>query len=168
MLTDLQAVVLRDLDTLTREIALYPSDDALWTAVEGLPNSGGTLVLHLVGNLRHFIGAALGRTGYVRDREAEFATRGLSREALAAQVAVARADVVSVLQTLPPSVLDTTFPLQLAGHSFGTRAFLLHLATHLSYHLGQIDYHRRVVSGDRASAGAMPLGPLALHVAGAE
>lgn len=160
MLKDLLVILLRDLDTLGREIELYPTDEAVWTDVKGLPNSGGTLVLHLVGNLRHFIGAALGETGYLRDREAEFSTRGISRDELAGLVATAREDVVRVVGGLSPDVLSTTFPVQLGGRAFGTRIFLLHLATHLSYHLGQIDYHRRVVSGDRASAGAMPLDPL--------
>jgi hypothetical protein len=77
-------------------------------------------------------------------------------------VSDARADVVSTLPGLPVSVLDTLFPLQLAGFSFGTPRMLLHVATHLSYHLGQIDYHRRAVTGDKASAGAMPLAPIAM------
>jgi hypothetical protein len=162
MLTDLLPILIRDIDTLTREIELYPTDEAVWATVPGLPNSGGTLILHLVGNLRHFIGATLGHTGFVRDRDAEFSARGHSRAELRASVSDARADVVSTLSGLPASVLDTMFPLQLAGFSFGTPRMLLHVATHLSYHLGQIDYHRRAVTGDKASAGAMALAPIAM------
>jgi hypothetical protein len=161
MLSDFSLIIVRDLDTLVREIELYPDDESLWAERPGLPNSGGTLVLHLVGNLRHFIGAALGHTGFARDRDAEFSARGLTRRQLLAMVETARADVTRTLPGLPASVLETTFPVQLGGASFVTSRFFLHIVTHLSYHLGQIDYHRRVVTGDRASAGAMSVVPLA-------
>ena len=89
----LTRILLRDLGALQREIELYPDDAMPWKSVAGLPNSGGTLVLHLVGNLRHFIGGDLGGTGYVRDRKAEFSASKLSRTELVALVLTAKTEV---------------------------------------------------------------------------
>src|SRR5215210_3752066 len=103
MISDLRHVYLRDISTLRRELELYPDDKSLWRAVPGLPNAGGTLVLHLAGNLRHFIGAQLGGTSYVRDREAEFSTRGLSREKLAREIDATIQEVSEALGQLDPA-----------------------------------------------------------------
>lgn len=157
MLTDVRTVLLRDLDALRREIALYPDDAALWQELPGLPNTGGTLALHLAGNLRHYVGATFGGSGYVRDRTAEFATRGLTRADVSARVAEAREEVARGLDALDPATLDSPYPAAFDGRSLSTRLFLLHLAVHLTYHLGQLDYHRRVVSGNSAGAGALSL-----------
>jgi len=157
MLTDLRTILLRDLEALGREIALYPDDQAPWTERPGLPNTGGTLARHLAGNLRHYIGAQLGGTGYVRNRDAEFSTRGLTRAELSADVAQAAADVDRTLAALDPSRLDEPYPLSFGGQAVPTRRFLLHLAVHLTYHLGQIDYHRRAVTGDATAANAISL-----------
>lgn len=156
LIEDLQRVVLRDIDTLRREIELYPDDELVWREVPGLPNSGGTLVLHLAGNLRHFFGAVLGKSGYVRDRPAEFSTRGVSRHDLVQIIAAAHTEVGEALAGLDPALLEETYPEPNWGQSIPTHLFVLHLAVHLTYHLGQIDYHRRAVTGDSASAGALP------------
>ncbi len=150
----------RELDTLMREIQLYPDDASLWVAVPGQPTAGGNLALHLAGNLRHFIGATLGGTGYVRDREREFASMGLSREVVLQELTHARADVQSTLSALAPGRLSETYPLEIQGIRLSTEAVLLHLASHLAFHLGQVDYHRRAVTGDRTSAGPLALAPL--------
>ena len=141
MLNDLSLLFLRELDALRREVELYPSDAALWSEVPGLPNSGGTLTLHLVGNLRSFIGATLGQTGYVRDR---------------ALIAAARREVADTMRSLDASALPPEFPVAVGGISLPTELFLLHLLSHLGYHLGQIDYHRRSSTGDAASAQTLP------------
>lgn len=156
-LAELSAILLRDLDGLARQVALYPDDAAPWREIPGVPNPGGTLVLHLAGNLRHFVGATLGGTGYRRDREAEFATRGVPRAELLALVAATRREVEGALDALDPAVLPADYPLPLLGRAISTGQFLLHLAVHLGYHLGQIDTHRRAVTGDRASAASIPL-----------
>ena len=160
MLKDLHTLFARDLDTLRAEVALYPSDVLPWQAVAGCPNPGGNLVLHIVGNLRHFIGAQLGATGYIRDRAAEFATTGFTRAKLQTAVSVASADVARTLLSLEPARLAEPYPLPTLGQSTVTGLFLLHLSTHLAFHLGQLDYHRRVVTGDRVGAGALSLAPL--------
>lgn len=157
MLTELRKIMLRDLEALRREIELYPDDDSPWREVNGFPNSAGTLALHLAGNLRHFIGAQLGGSGYLRDREAEFSIRGQSRAELIREIESAADEVARALETLDPARLDDPFPILFQNQSLSTRMFLLHLSTHLIFHVGQIDYHRRVVTGDRAGAGAVSI-----------
>ncbi len=155
------ALLTRDLQALRRSIDAYPDDALPWRQPPGLPNSAGTLALHVAGNLRHFVGATLGGTGYVRDRDREFAARNLSRAELAASLAAAEADVRQTLERLTAADLQREFPLPLAGHRYATDDLLLHLVTHLAYHLGQVDYHRRVVTGDATPIGAMALPALA-------
>lgn len=160
MIADLRRLLARDLATLRREVEAYPDDASLWAVVPGLPNPGGTLALHLCGNLRHFIGAGLGRNGYVRDREAEFALRDLPRAELVAEISRATADVDAALEALDPARLREPFPLAVGGVHPQTRLFILHLLAHLAFHLGQLDAHRRVATGDPRGAGAMAVADL--------
>ncbi|HEX2863493.1 MAG TPA: DinB family protein, partial [Deinococcales bacterium] len=145
----------RDIATLERELDLYPDDASVWAEPPGLPNPAGTLFLHLAGSLQHFFGAALGGLGYVRDRDAEFRQRGLPRADLRAQLAAARRGVEAAFGRLGEADLDREFPVRFADAPFSTRLTLLQFASHLAYHLGQIDYHRRVVTGQNTPAGAM-------------
>jgi hypothetical protein len=157
--TDLGLILARDLTTLRAEVLSYPDDDTLWVVPPGAPNAGGTLVLHLCGNLRHFIGGVLGGSGYVRDREAEFSTRGTTRARLAALVHITAAEVALALESVNPASLEAA--IQIGPTSMPMQRGLLHLAAHLGYHLGQLDYHRRIVTGDARGVGAMGLPPLA-------
>lgn len=156
MLTDLlRPIYARDLRTLDREVEAYPDDASVWREVPGLPNTAGTLVLHLVGNLNHFIGTVLGETDYVRDRDAEFTMRDVPRAKLRQAVADTAAVVEGVFMALPAERLDEPFPLQFRGATLRTGTTLIHLATHLAFHLGQVDYHRRVVTGDPTGVAVM-------------
>lgn len=139
-------LVVRDLEAIQQEIASYPSDDALWAIPPGVSNSGGTLALHLAGNLRHYIGARLGNSGYVRDRAYEFAARGLTRETVIAELTDAQRQVVRTLRSLDSARLLEPFPEAVGDTQLRTDEFLLHLATHLTYHMGQVDYHRRLTT----------------------
>jgi hypothetical protein len=156
----LRIVYVRELDTLDREVALYPNDASLWKDLPGCSNTGGNLALHLVGNLRHFVGAQLGGTGYVRHREAEFSTKGLSREAVRELIASARAEVDGALKGLSEARLSEPFPIPINAVVLSNGVALTHLLSHLAFHLGQIDYHRRAVTGDRASADVLSLAAL--------
>ncbi len=156
MMTDyLSNLVTRELRALGREIQSFPDDDALWQTPPGVTNSAGTLALHLVGNLQHYFGATLGGTSYRRDRQAEFSLRGVSREELAREVDQAIAAVEQTLPKVTSDVLDADFPEAVGGQTLRTEEFLLHLATHLSYHLGQLDYHRRLVTGETGQIGTV-------------
>lgn len=139
----------RTLERLDHEIRSYPTDDALWKVAPGISNSGGTLALHLAGNLDHWIGACLGHNGYRRDRDEEFSARGLSRQDLIQRVTRTRATVDEVLGALDPDTLGAVFPDLPARYAGSTTAwFLSHLTIHLGYHLGQINYHRRLLAGE--------------------
>lgn len=146
--TELKTILTRDLRGVKREIEAYPDDASLWRVIPGTPNTGGTLALHLAGNIQHFFGAILGRTGYVRNRDAEFARRDVPRSELLAEVDAAIASVEHTLGGLDDAALRKPYPEPIAKRTVSTATFTLHLATHLGYHLGQIDYHRRAVTGD--------------------
>ena len=153
-------VLLRELRTVRREVEAYPSDALLWREVPGLPNPGGTLALHLAGNLRHYVGAVLGGTGYVRDREAEFSERGLTRAVVISRVDAAIDEVDATLARLAAGGALEPYPETVVGRSPRTLDFLVHLASHLGYHLGQLDYHRRSVCKGAEGVGAVALAEL--------
>jgi hypothetical protein len=150
-------VLVRDLHALRREVEAYPHDEMAWGKRPELPNTGGNLVLHLCGGLRHFVGATLGKSGYVRDRPREFAATGLKRVELLAEIAEAESVVATVIPALTEAELGAPFPETLGGATVETADFLLHLCAHLGYHLGQVDYHRRLVTGNSAGIGALPI-----------
>jgi uncharacterized damage-inducible protein DinB len=150
------ALLLRELETLRAELEAYPDDRSIW-AQPGLPNAAGTLALHLAGNIRYFIGATLGGSGYVRDRPREFAARDLPRAELFEEVSAAEAAVRAVLPSLSDSAIEAPFPEPVNGLTMITGDFLMHLCAHFAYHLGQLDYHRRVVTGQTNGLGALPL-----------
>lgn len=147
LLQSVAAILDRDLRTLRREVEAYPDDRALWQEVPGISNVAGTLVLHLAGNLQHYIGARLGQTGYVRDRPAEFARRNVPRLELVREVEAARTSVQASLSRVPEIDVMAEFPEAISGSRVTTGDYLIHLVTHFAYHLGQIDYHRRVATG---------------------
>jgi len=155
MATTLKTIILRELHALDREIAAYPDDASLWTTPAGAPNPAGNLVLHLAGNLRHFIGATLGETGYVRDRDSEFSSKGLTRDELRAIVASAIAELSDAFERITDAQLSGEYPLPIQERRLGASEFLVHLAVHLGYHLGQIDYHRRLSTSSSASVDTM-------------
>lgn len=139
----------RELERLAEQMDAYPDDDTPWVVAGDTKNSGGTLALHIVGNLQHFVGAVLGDTGYIRDREAEFGERGVPREQIHARIEACKR-AIGVLDELSDDALDAPYPGDLPPTMPGltTRQFLLHLVWHLGWHLGQLDYHRRVVSAE--------------------
>ena len=159
---DLSRLINRELASLRDELLAYPNEADMWELPTGVPNSGGNIALHLVGNLRFFIGTQFGATGFVRDRDAEFARKGVPRAEILKSIETAADEVTRSLATLDPGQLEKTFPVEVGGHKIQTGLFLQHLASHLAYHLGQVDYHRRVVTGNSVSVGTIPLPPLAI------
>ena len=155
LVSTVAAIVDRDLKAVRRELEAYPDEHLIWQTVPGLPNSGGTLALHLAGNVQHYIGAQLGHTGYVRDRPAEFARRDVPRAELVEELETARSVVGSVLARLRDEDLPKQFPEIVGGVRVDTDEYLVHLLVHFAYHLGQIDSHRRVVTGDATGVGAV-------------
>ena len=157
IMATLQALLHRELAAVRRSVDAYPDDTSLWAERPGLPNTGGNIVLHLAGNLQHFFGAVLGKTGYVRERDLEFSRRGLPRAELLTQLDAADKAVDAGMKSVSAERFAQAYPEQVAGRTISTQDFIVHLLSHLAYHLGQLDYHRRVVTGDGTSIGAVPV-----------
>jgi uncharacterized damage-inducible protein DinB len=134
-LEELHNGVKQTVDTLT--------DEQLWRRPLEPSNSIGHLVLHLTGNLNHFVGAQLGKTGYVRDREREFTETNLpGRETLVRGLDEAVATFTRVVSGLDVKQLTTPHP----ETRFGTvTKTLIHLVAHFALHRGQISYLARLV-----------------------
>jgi Protein of unknown function (DUF1572) len=135
----------RDLNRLITEISLYRDEDNLWVIKEGISNSAGNLTLHLLGNLNHFIGSAIGHSGYVRYRDDEFALKNIPRADLVTSIENCILMVKNTIYKLTAEDFEKLFPIEIFGKPLTTGFMLLHLTTHLAYHLGQINYHRRLL-----------------------
>lgn len=159
----LAAILVRELKAIERELNAYRTEEQIWALPPGLPNSGGTLALHAAGNLQHFVGAVLGGSSYVRDRDAEFQRRNVPRSELIEELRRTASSVQQALERVDGATLDGDYPLPVANRRLVTSDFLLHLATHLAYHVGQLDFHRRIVTGD--SAGVATVSPTELATA---
>jgi hypothetical protein len=135
----------RDLNRVQQELALYHDEHRIWHIEKGIANSAGNLCLHLIGNLNTYIGAELGGTGYIRHRELEFSLKDIARQELLDKLNATTHMVDSVLSEVQPEVLAQEYPLLIFDHKTSTEYLLVHLTTHLTYHLGQINYHRRLL-----------------------
>ena len=145
MVEELLALYERDLQRLHKEIAAFQQEAHLWQTSGHVPNAAGNLALHLAGNLLTYIGKNLGHTAYVRDREAEFSSKSLPQQALLEQIEATQHIVRTTLQQIKPHELSQLYPENILGFEMTTGFFLLHLLAHLSYHLGQINYLRRML-----------------------
>ena len=148
--TELAALYTRDLTRLVQELDAFPDTDTLWQTRAGITNSAGNLALHLEGNLREFIGRLLGQHDYKRDRPREFSDSGLDQSELIARLSAVRDEIPLVIAGLSVEQLAAAYPQIYSGMTLPTRQMLVHLEGHLSYHLGQIDYLRRLLTGDGA------------------
>lgn len=135
----------RDLSKLKKEIEAYSDENNLWITEKSISNCAGNLCLHLIGNLNAFIGAELGKSGYVRQRDLEFSQKDVPRSQLIIMIDETLNTVIQTLDRLTADDLQKDFPLKVFKENVSTEHFLVHLATHLSYHLGQINYHRRLL-----------------------
>ncbi len=146
MLLDvLKVMFTEDLNKLKQEIELYQSEKNLWRIDKSILNSSGNLCLHLVGNLNTYIGATLGQSGYIRNRDQEFSLKDIPQKELIQKIEDTIEVVDRVLGELKESDLQKEYPLVVLGEKTSTEYFLVHLVAHLNYHLGQINYHRRLL-----------------------
>ena len=151
-LEHIQHIMIRELEGMKREILAYQDEADIWRSVPGLPNTAGTIALHVAGNLQHFVGAQLGGSDFVRDREAEFSRRDVSAAGIVEELEQTIGAVRAAFAGLEEDAMDRLFPQEVAGVCPTSGEFLIHLVAHLAYHLGQIDYHRRCVTGDATTA----------------
>jgi uncharacterized damage-inducible protein DinB len=135
----------RDARKVIDEVMLYKNEEDLWKVVPGINNSAGNLCLHLTGNLNHFIGAVLGKTGYIRNRDSEFTLKGVSRTEMIAGMESVIKVIHDTFQNMSDDDLSKDFPVDKHGQQVTTAYMLLHLMTHLNYHIGQMNYHRRMI-----------------------
>ena len=136
----------RDLKRLKSEIEAYDNEKNIWQIDKSITNSAGTLCLHIIGNLNGFIGAQLGNTGYIRHRELEFSSRNIPRIDLIIEIDKTRLMLDNTLQNVTNEQLEADYPILVFKEKTSTYYFLIHLTTHLAYHLGQINYHRRLLN----------------------
>lgn len=135
----------RDLNKLKVEIESYHTESNLWLLDKGINNTAGNICLHLIGNLNHFIGAVLGNTGYIRKRELEFSLKGVQVSSMLQQIDDTIIIVEKTLSNISLETLEEKYPIDVFKKPMTTEFFLVHLSTHLAYHLGQINYHRRLL-----------------------
>jgi len=135
----------RDLNKLINEIELYKNEENIWRLEKNISNSAGNLALHLIGNLNTFIGKEIGKTNYVRDRELEFSQKNVPRKELIENINDTIQMVRDSLLHLRPEELKADYPILKFSEITTTEYLLVHLAMHLTYHLGQINYHRRLL-----------------------
>ncbi|HEX5111799.1 MAG TPA: DUF1572 family protein [Saprospiraceae bacterium] len=141
----LKSIFRRDLEKLQSEIEYYNDEKRIWHVEGNIANTAGNLCMHLIGNLNAYIGAELGKTGYIRNRPLEFSIRNVPRHELVKKINDTIKVVEMSLDKVTEDQLDEEYPLLVFEEKMTTGYFLIHLAAHLSYHLGQINYHRRLL-----------------------
>ncbi|MDP9957409.1 putative damage-inducible protein DinB [Epilithonimonas hungarica] len=145
IIESLKSLYNRDLNKLKLEIGSYKSEESIWKIDKNILNSGGNLCLHLLGNLNTYIGAELGNSGYVRHRDLEFSSKDIPKTELLEKIKSLIEIVDSTLNQLSDEDLKKDYPTEALGYKMTTGYFLIHLLSHLDYHLGQINYHRRLL-----------------------
>ena len=145
IIESLKTLFNRDLNQLKTEIESYQNESDIWTIQKGIANSAGNLCLHLIGNLNTYIGAQYGKTGYIRNRPLEFSLKDIPRVELLSKIEETIVVVDNALNNISEVELKKEYPLLVFKDKTSTEFMLIHLTTHLTYHLGQINYHRRLL-----------------------
>ena len=146
MTTEFAQLFDRDIRRLYKEVESYSSEGLIWQKAEGISNSGGNLCLHLMGNLNEYIGRILGNNPYQRNRSLEFSATDIPKTELLTMVEKTRENVVKTLENMDFEKLNEIYPENVLGYDMTVSYFLIHLNGHLNYHLGQINYHRRILA----------------------
>jgi hypothetical protein len=146
--TEIADLFRRDLTRLLEELAAFPGEDVLWKTLPGIRNSAGHLALHLEGNLREYIGRQLCGVEYTRNRPLEFNSEPVPSEEIRQRIEWLRKWLPALIALLPNAVLEADYPERMWRSRLTARQFLIHLSGHFNYHLGQIDYLRRVLTGN--------------------
>ena len=134
-----------DLNNLITEIGLYKNEENIWRIEKSISNSAGNLTMHLIGNLHTFIGKEIGKTNYVRNRELEFTQKKVPRIELINSINATLDMVKKSLLSITNEELKNDYPILKFSKVKTNEYLLVHLIKHLTYHLGQINYHRRLI-----------------------
>jgi uncharacterized damage-inducible protein DinB len=148
----LKSLFIRDLKSLRKEIESYQDESKIWDVAKGIANSAGNICLHLIGNLNTYIGAEFGKTGYIRHRELEFSLKNIPRMELLEKIDQTILVIEKALDVVTDEQLQGEYSILVFAEKTTTEYFLVHLATHLTYHLGQINYHRRLLDTHAVAA----------------
>jgi len=143
--TELASLFSRDLNRLRKQIDSFPNDEALWQTLPGVINPAGNLALHIEGNLREYVGRQLGQVPYSRTRDLEFSLKGLSRDEVGSRLEELSQTIPSIIERLSQDQMEREYPQVVLDAAMTTQQFLFHLYGHLNWHLGQMDYLRRVL-----------------------
>lgn len=145
LINSIKKILLRDLNLLRNEIELFQNEENLWITEGNITNSAGNLCLHIIGNLNTYIGKALGNTDYVRHRDLEFSLKYVPKTELLQKIEDTILVVKNTLENFPEENLQNKFPIYISEENETIEFYLVHLVGHLRYHLGQINYHRRLL-----------------------
>jgi len=146
MIIAVREIYLKNFDSLYNEIAGYSNESDLWVIKDDILNSAGNLALHLIGNINFFIGTYLGDTGYVRDRDKEFSDKNVAKQKLLDDIRATKLMVETTLSSYSDADADKIYPIDKFGEGRTISFVLMYLLAHLNYHLGQINYHRRLLT----------------------
>ena len=135
----------RDLRQLIAQVNLFNKEENLWKTEGSVKNSSGNLVLHIIGGLNYLVGTTLAHTGYVRDRDKEFSQKSMERKELVAQLEALIPMINNTLIALTKEQMETDFPIFFDQPNTSISYVLVQLLIHLNYHLGQVNYLRRVL-----------------------
>ena len=142
---ELASLFRRDLARLSKQIESFPDDETIWQTLPGVTNTAGNLALHLEGNLREFVGRQLGELPYTRNRELEFSAKDVTKQELVRRLTDLSESIPSIVENLSAAQMDKEYPQIVLGAPTSTSEFLIHLYGHLNWHLGQVDYLRRIL-----------------------
>jgi hypothetical protein len=133
----------RDIRKLIEEINLFTPEEDLWKTKGSIKNSCGNLALHIIGGLNYLVGAKLGNTGYIRDRDLEFTRKDVERKFLVTQLEEL---IPMIRETLRNLNMKADYPIPFDDAIRSNDYVLTQLSLHLNYHLGQVNYLRRILS----------------------
>jgi len=135
----------RDIRKLIEEVNLFSNEDNLWRTHGSVKNTSGNLVLHIMGGLNYLIGTQLAQTGYVRNRDQEFTSKGVKKEYLIAGLEELIPMINKTLNAFTQEDMEAEYPLIFDDMKVSNSYVLLQLLLHLNYHLGQVNYLRRML-----------------------
>lgn len=145
MQNDFTIFISRGIEAIITELQQYKNEEDVWKVSGEIKNSGGNLALHINGSISHFVGAVMAGNGYIRNRDAEFTDRNIPREKIIAALNSTKAMCTEFIHRQSPEFFTAIFPLTTFGDNRSNHYVLMQMVTHLQYHLGQINYHRRLM-----------------------
>jgi len=134
-----------NLQSLHNEINSFEHEEDLWEIKGTIKNPPANIAMHMCGNLKHYIGHGIGNNGYIRNRDLEFSIKGLSKEQILNEINSTIEALDAVFEKLTYDDLLKNYEHDYYGENKKIAFVLSILSQHLGYHLGQINYYRRLI-----------------------